>query len=915
MEQIESIGKKKKETRDERLAIIVGVNKYLNLSHLKYAVNDAEDIGYILKGKGAFTVDLYTDHTDIKPTRRNVLKALNHANELSKNNAVKTFVFYFSGHGFHQDGENYLSLMDTDDEILKHTGISLDALLEIIANIRRKAKTVVFIDSCRVRAGEKGEKNWKDAEKNARGLGILFYTSQGAPSFEDDNLKHGIFSYHLSQGLHGEADKSPYGSKDGFVSFNEVVNYVQQKMSGLRQMPKATNVEKYGDFLLTKSDVTQVKFEDEKLIKIIRSLVNKQKGNITSDDLESITELNLWHKEISDFTGLEFCKNLKRLESTGLTRILPPWIGRSKEYVTTNITPLLKLTHLEVLYLPDNGLKDISPLSSLVNLRELLIANNRIESIKPLSNLCKLEKLGFPENNISDLSPLSNLVNLTELAFANNNVSDLSPLSRLENLRELNFPSNRVTDPTPLSNLANLEILDFSFNSIPNLSPISNLSKLKKLFLSHYQITDFSPLSNLVHLNELKLSRTLLSNPAPFSHLVNLEVLDISQNQIKDITLLSNLVNLKALYLSDNKIIDLSPIEGLANLETLHLDKNKISDLTPLNHLEKLKVLSIRKNNVNLGVENRRTINNLKERGVQIETNLDITENFSTSEIFADLNFERVIHESIGKSTERIHLKNLERLKAIDATDKGIRYITGITYCRGLISLNLANNNLYFSEDPIGHIQELASLSRLKELNLSNIVGENYIYSSEITGKLLQSLPAGLESLNISHNSIDSGDFSNTLNIKMLNLSHNHVDSNLLSEMVSKLPNLEVLDMSYNRVRDLNPFLELKKLRYLNIEHNDLFIVHGESNHRILKQLLNKGVTVKWKPGNYERNAVESYCMITDECIGCGACESECPVEAISWGSGILYFIDPGKCTSCGKCIEFCPVEAIQMKE
>ena len=37
---------------------------------------------------------------------------------------------------------------------------------------------------------------------------------------------------------------------------------------------------------------------------------------------------------------------------------------------------------------------------------------------------------------------------------------------------------------------------------------------------------------------------------------------------------------------------------------------------------------------------------------------------------------------------------------------------------------------------------------------------------------------------------------------------------------------------------------------------------------------------------------------ITEECINCGACEPECPNEAISEGDDI-YVIDPKLCTEC----------------
>jgi ferredoxin len=53
---------------------------------------------------------------------------------------------------------------------------------------------------------------------------------------------------------------------------------------------------------------------------------------------------------------------------------------------------------------------------------------------------------------------------------------------------------------------------------------------------------------------------------------------------------------------------------------------------------------------------------------------------------------------------------------------------------------------------------------------------------------------------------------------------------------------------------------------------------------------------------------------ITEECINCAACETECPNDAISQGSE-LYVIDPELCTECvgfnakEACQAVCPVE------
>jgi len=141
-------------------AIIIGINKYSYLEHLKFAKTDAEAMHHWLLQEGGFDpkgLFLFTDDSDQIPTEPPIPTepSFGHLDtffdvqfERQLLTSADNLWFFFSGHGNRGPGGDYLMLSDSNPHRLEQTALSVSYITERLRNWGA-GNVVMFIDACR----------------------------------------------------------------------------------------------------------------------------------------------------------------------------------------------------------------------------------------------------------------------------------------------------------------------------------------------------------------------------------------------------------------------------------------------------------------------------------------------------------------------------------------------------------------------------------------------------------------------------------------------------------------------------------------------------------------------------------------------------------------------------------------------
>jgi formylglycine-generating enzyme required for sulfatase activity len=226
--------------KGKKYALLVGVRDYDSgkFRNLKYTENDAEELAGVLAKQGGFSVRVLTTSRGAKrsadaPTVSNLraeIKAL-----LADKKRNDTVLVALAGHGMQAQvkGKEESFFCPADAQLNDNRKLlALGQLFKDLDSCGAGIK-LMLVDACRNDPAEGRNVDIDTLPRLPRGTAALFSCSSGERAFESAKLGkgHGVFFYHVLEGLRGEAR-----NRRGEVTWSGLSEYVTEKVS--RQVPK-----------------------------------------------------------------------------------------------------------------------------------------------------------------------------------------------------------------------------------------------------------------------------------------------------------------------------------------------------------------------------------------------------------------------------------------------------------------------------------------------------------------------------------------------------------------------------------------------------------------------------------------------------------------------------------------------------
>jgi hypothetical protein len=229
----------------DKFAVVVGIARYSDtaggITNLQFADRDAQDFRDFLLSPdgGSFPKDNIRLLLNDDATSQNVRSAL--FTFLTKAQPQDEVVLYIAGHGAPDpnDPRNlYLLTYDTKIDDMGGTAFPMYQLQDVFTRVIKAKRVVTFADTCHSYGFSGASAHGKKSNNlvnqylshfaNDSDRAVITASDISQLSYESDKWGggHGVFTFFVLKGLHGEADYN----KDGTVTAGELFAYIHDSV-------------------------------------------------------------------------------------------------------------------------------------------------------------------------------------------------------------------------------------------------------------------------------------------------------------------------------------------------------------------------------------------------------------------------------------------------------------------------------------------------------------------------------------------------------------------------------------------------------------------------------------------------------------------------------------------------------------
>ena len=231
--------------KENRVALVVGINQYPFIESLTTSANDAEAIAQTLEQYGGFRVQrLPASYIDgalrVDPNKllkKSELKAaISYLFSPNGSNVPDTALFYFSGHGLRESlgslTDGYLATSDVNPEDDEY-GLSLPQLRRLL-RISPVQNQIVFLDCCY--SGELLD--FTELEVHKKSQFLIAASQEFESAYTNASGKHGLFTEALLKGL------DPNNYPEDKITNHTLIETIRRELENSPQIPIWFNPER-----------------------------------------------------------------------------------------------------------------------------------------------------------------------------------------------------------------------------------------------------------------------------------------------------------------------------------------------------------------------------------------------------------------------------------------------------------------------------------------------------------------------------------------------------------------------------------------------------------------------------------------------------------------------------------------------